>query len=38
MTFDFIAIPDDQVPHAVDPAFEHLLVCSSSLRREINRG
>lgn len=30
MTYDFIAIPDDEIPHAADPAFEHLLVTYAS--------
>jgi uncharacterized damage-inducible protein DinB len=30
MTYDFIAIADDEVPHAADPVFEHLLVTYAS--------
>ena len=26
MTYDFIAIPDEDVPHATDPLFQHLVV------------
>lgn len=30
MPYDFIAIPDDQIPRAADPAFEHLLTTYAS--------
>lgn len=30
MTYDFIAISDQEVPHAADPAFEHLLATYAS--------
>ena len=26
MNYDFIAIPDQDVPHAADPLFQHLVV------------
>ena len=26
MTYDFIAIPDRDIPHATDPLFQHLVV------------
>jgi uncharacterized damage-inducible protein DinB len=30
MTYEFIAIPDHEVPHAADPTYEHLLVTYAS--------
>ena len=30
MTYDFIAIPDEDVPQATDPLFQHLVVSYAS--------
>src|SRR5208337_3757654 len=30
MNYDFIAIPDEDVPHATDPLFQHLVVTYAS--------